>query len=112
MAPYLDPVNQAFVDELAKAGGPALYELPYEDARAVLEGLQQHEKAKDVLREEINATVGPAGSVKTILFKPADASGPVPLAFYFHGGGWILGRLMPSISGTLAVVDQRQPEYP
>ncbi|GME22377.1 Alpha/beta hydrolase fold-3 [Neofusicoccum parvum] len=91
MAPYLDPVNQAFVDALAEAGGPALYELPYEKARGVLEGLQQHDKSKDVLREEVVAAGGPGGSVKTVLFKPANASGPVPLAFYFHGGGWILG---------------------
>lgn len=91
MAPYLDPVNQAFVDAGAKAGGPALYELPYGQARGVLEGLQQHDQAKDVLRVEIDAPVGPTGSVKTVLFKPANTTGPIPLAVYFHGGGWILG---------------------
>ncbi|OJD32907.1 esterase [Diplodia corticola] len=91
MAPYLDPVNQSFVHALAKAGAPPLQELQYDEARAVLEGLQQHEPSQDVLREKIDAPVGSSGTVKTVLFKPANASTPLPLAFYFHGGGWILG---------------------
>lgn len=92
MAPYLDPVNQAFVDAGAKAGAPPLQELQYDEARAVLEGLQQHEPSRDVLREELDVPVGAGGTVKTVLFKPANADTAVPLAFYFHGGGWILGR--------------------
>ncbi|OMP87388.1 putative alpha/beta hydrolase [Diplodia seriata] len=91
MAPYLDPVNQAFVDAGAKAGGPPLQTLRPDEARAVLEGLQQHEPSRDVLRENIDVPVRTSGPVKTVLFKPANASGPLPLAFYFHGGGWILG---------------------
>lgn len=87
MAPYLDPVNRAFIDAGAKAGGPAVYELPFDKARAVLEDVQKHEQAKDIIREKIDA-----GSVETVLFKPSNVGHPLPLAFYFHGGGWILGR--------------------
>ncbi|EKG21999.1 Alpha/beta hydrolase fold-3 [Macrophomina phaseolina MS6] len=86
MAPYLDPVNRAFIDAGAKAGGPAVYELPFDKARAVLEDVQKHEQAKDIIREKIDA-----GSVETVLFKPSNVGHPLPLAFYFHGGGWILG---------------------
>jgi len=91
MAPYLDPQNQGFVDDLAKGGGPPLQDLPYVDARQVLEGFQQHEPAKDVTREEFDAPVGPTGSVKTFIFKPTGATGDLPVIFFFHGGGWILG---------------------
>jgi acetyl esterase/lipase len=65
----------------------------------VLEGLQKHPSSTDVTREELDAPVGPAGSVKTFLYKPAGARGDLPLIFYFHGGGWILGS--PSTHDSL-----------
>jgi hypothetical protein len=63
MAPYLDPVNQAFVDAGAKAGGPPLYELSYVDTRAALECIQAHEPASDVVAVEfdVETPANPSG---------------------------------------------------
>ena len=91
MAFYLDPINQAFADKLTSSTSPRLNQLSYGEARQALEKLQEHEAAADVTREVIAATGGPSDTtVNTVLFKPKDAAGIVPLAFYFHGGGWIL----------------------
>jgi acetyl esterase len=95
MAPYLDPVNQAFVDAGSKAGGPPLYELSYVDARAALEDIQAHESASDVVTTEfdVETPASPTGKVKTVLYRPAGSERAVlPTIFYTHGGGWILGR--------------------
>lgn len=95
MAPYLDPVNQAFIDAGAKAGGPPLYELSYVDARAALEGIQAHEPAADVVssRFDVETSASPTGKVTTVLYKPKGSEGTaLPTIFYTHGAGWILGR--------------------
>jgi acetyl esterase len=99
MAPYLDPSNQAFINAGARANGPPLQDLSYVEARQVLEELQKHSSPSDVLREEIEAPVGPTGIVKTYLYKPAGIPGDLPLIFFFHGGGWILGS--PSTHDSL-----------
>ena len=35
--------------------------------------------------------VGPTGKVPTRFIRPEGAGGKLPIVFYFHGGGWILG---------------------
>src|ERR1700761_7366187 len=90
MPPYLDSANQAFVDAGARAGGPPLQNLSYKDARQVLEGLQKHTTSGDVGQEEVDVPTS-SGSTKCFLYKPASAKGDLPVIFYFHGGGWILG---------------------
>ena len=104
MAPYLDPINQAFIDAGAKAGGPPLHELPFIEARNVLEGLQEHKPASDVTTEDIEVTAGSSGTVKTVIYKPANAKGELPIALYTHGGGWILGRFVLETPTYLAIV--------
>jgi acetyl esterase len=91
MTHYLDPINQAFADAGVKAGGPPLESLSYTAARQILEDAQKHVAVTDVTREEVDAPVGPNGSVKTFIYKPSSAKGKLPTVFYFHGGGWILG---------------------
>mgnify|MGYP005989079841 CR=1 FL=1 len=85
---YLDPANQAFVDSLK---GPPLYEKSYEEARQVLENIQSFKAAADVKQEHVDVEVG-GGTVKTVIFRPSNASGTLKMIFYTHGGGWILGR--------------------
>jgi len=98
MAPYLDPINQAFIDAGTKANSPKVYDLSYVDARAFLEKVQTHVPATDVVVEEFDSPMGTSGKVKTVLYKPAHASGKkLPTVFYTHGGGWILGRYLASL---------------
>jgi acetyl esterase len=89
MDTYLDPFNRAFADAGAK--GPPLYEKTYQEARDVLEGIQNFKPSSDVKLEEVKIPTK-VGDVTTVIFRPANASGVLPMIFYTHGGGWILGR--------------------
>ena len=93
MASYLDPVNLAFVNAGAKAGGPPLHELSYVNARAALEGIQAHELAFDVVTVEfdVETSASPSGKVKTVLYRPAGSEGTVVPAIFIYmavDGSW------------------------
>lgn len=92
-AVVLEPAAQALSDALATAGGPPLYTLSPEDARAVLDRAQ----AGDVTLapatiEERTIPVGPSGQVSITIVRPVGATAPLPVVVYIHGGGWILGN--------------------
>jgi acetyl esterase len=38
--------------------------------------------------------VGPTGSTRIRIVRPPDATGPLPVLMYFHGGGWVLGDVV------------------
>lgn len=90
MDTYLDPLNKAFVDEVSK--GDPLYTKTYEEARNILESIQSGQPASDVAVEEIQISAA-GGDVTTVIFRPSNAKGQtLPVVYYTHGGGWILGR--------------------
>ena len=89
MSPYLDPINQAFADASSK--GEPLYTKSYVEARQILEGIQKHQPAKDIAVEKVRVPTK-AGEVETWIFRPIKATGVLPMIYYTHGGGWILGR--------------------
>jgi acetyl esterase len=87
---YLDPPNKAFNDAVSK--GPGLYTKTPQEAREIVEGLQKHDPASDIAVEEIKVPAA-GGEVTTVIFRPAEsAHRALPVVFYTHGGGWILGR--------------------
>jgi acetyl esterase len=88
--PYLDVLNQAFADELAKQ--PPIIDLTTEEFRNLFETLQAHKPDTSVTRTSF--TVPFEDGVKTFLFKPANTpkGAVLPVVFYFHGGAWIAGR--------------------
>ncbi|MFY9553711.1 MAG: alpha/beta hydrolase, partial [Blastocatellia bacterium] len=90
--PILEPKTQAFIDALAAQGGEPLYELPYADARKVLEDAQAGPVTKlpaDV--EDKILPVGPTEEISVRIYRPKGARGLLPVVMYFHGGGWVLG---------------------
>lgn len=90
--PILEPKTQAFIDALAKAGGPPLYELSPAEAHQVLTDLQS--QPVDKLPADITDTtfpVGPTGSTRIRIVRPEGARETLPVVMYFHGGGWVLG---------------------
>jgi acetyl esterase len=90
--PVLEPRTQAFVDSLTAAGGPPLYTLSPEAARAVLADAQAAPVEKAAANiEDTTFPVGPTGSVNIRIVRPPQAKGPLPVVFHIHGGGWILG---------------------
>ncbi|MGF6553042.1 acetyl esterase [Paraburkholderia youngii] len=91
-APVLEPGTQQFIDALSAHAGPPIYTLSPSDARNVLAGAQSKPVALMAAHIESRVLpVGPTGSVKVRLVKPAHNSGTLPVIMYFHGGGWVLG---------------------
>ncbi len=90
--PVLYPAVQDFLNGLAAQGGPPLYELSPQDARAVLRSLQSGDVAKlpaDI--EDRLLPVGPKGEVSVRIVRPRGVKEMLPALMYFHGGGWVLG---------------------
>jgi len=87
---YLDPQNAAFA--AAIANDPAPHQLGYVKGREALEVLQKHEAAPDISTEtlEVPGKCGPTSV--TIVRAKSLATKQLPMVFYMHGGGWILGR--------------------
>ena len=91
-SPLLEPRTQAFIDSLSAAGGPPLYTLTPEAARAVLAQAQAAPVEKlPVTIDDTTFPVGPTGSVRIRIVRPQGAKGTLPVVFHIHGGGWILG---------------------
>ncbi|MBV9666560.1 MAG: alpha/beta hydrolase [Nitrososphaeraceae archaeon] len=76
-------------------GGPPLYTLSPEKARAVLSGLQASTPVKMLPAEIENRTISGGPSSKDIpitIVRPANSSNEIlPVVMHFHGGGWVLG---------------------
>lgn len=89
----LEPAAQAFADALAAAGGPPLYTLSPDEARAVLDGAQAGSVAMPPAEiEEHTIPGGPDGTVSITVVKPVARNGSLPVVVYTHGGGWVLGN--------------------
>lgn len=90
--PLLEKGTRTFIDALAAAGGPAIHELSYKQARTVLDGAQSATVPSAATQvEDTSFPVGPTGSVRVRIVRPADVAGPLPVVMYFHGGGWVMG---------------------
>ena len=91
----LEKHTQAFLDDLQQKGGPPIYTLSPEKARAVLSGLQASTPVKMLPAEIENRTIsgGPSGQdIYITIVRPADGSNQtLPVVIYIHGGGWVLG---------------------
>jgi acetyl esterase len=88
----LEPIAQAFIDGLAKAGGPPIYTLSPADARKLLRDAQNIDVPKPATDiEDRTVPGGSAGDVSVRIFRPAGESGTLPPIVYIHGGGWVLG---------------------
>lgn len=87
---YLDPINASFAAAIADVPGPE--KLGYVGAREALEVLQKHVPASDIATETIQVS-GKCGQTSvTISRSKSLATKQLPMVFYTHGGGWILGR--------------------
>ncbi|MCP2288749.1 alpha/beta hydrolase [Nocardia amikacinitolerans] len=86
----LEPAAQEFVD--ATSEPPFLYQLPPEEGRKAVDGVQDSPIFKPEIDEEwITVEGGPTGSVRVRIVKPVGAAGPLPVILYTHGAGWVFG---------------------
>src|SRR6476661_5463821 len=89
-AVVLEPAAQALADALANAGGPPLYTLSPQDARAVLDEAQDGDVAMaPATVEQHTIPGGPSGSVSIMIVRTDGVGGVPPVVMYIHGGGWI-----------------------
>ncbi len=90
---HLDPMVQSFVEELSKNDGKPLYELTPRQAREVLINVQK-DKPKVPAVDTVETTVPLAGSktMRVLIVRPLQNTEPLPVIFYIHGGGWVMGN--------------------
>lgn len=90
--PYLYRPVQQFVDNLQKSGGKPLYQLTPEEARAVLQNVQKSKPYEIPANiEELNIPLAENRTMRLLLVKPQHIAKHLPLVFYIHGGGWVMG---------------------
>jgi acetyl esterase/lipase len=89
--PTLEPAAQELVE--ATAPHPRIYEVPPDQGRDLLAGLQAGEGvAKPEIDEEwVTVDAGEWGTVRTRVIRPKGIEGPLPVIFYIHGAGWVFG---------------------
>ncbi|MFE3635597.1 alpha/beta hydrolase [Streptomyces sp. NPDC059168] len=91
ITPYLEPAAR----ELAEATDPhpRIYEVPPENGRDILLGLQSDGAVPrpDVDEEWVDVDAGEWGTVRTRIIRPKGVGGPLPVLFYIHGAGWVFG---------------------
>jgi acetyl esterase len=93
-APTVEPGTRRFLEQVNAQGGKPLYELPPEDARKVLSGLQAGEDVEK-LPADIEDLMIPGGpgdrGVSIRIVRPRGRTDVLPVVMHFHGGGWVLG---------------------
>ena len=92
----LDPLAQAFLDQLAATPTPKLWDLPPAAARQGFAAMMVLVGPKDVPIGKIEniAMPGPGGDIKLRVYTPVAAGGEaLPAIVFFHGGGFMLGDL-------------------
>jgi acetyl esterase len=121
MTPQLDPDAQALLEVIRAGNMPQPYELPLDRARESVRSAFVSRGAPLPLHHvEDLALPTPHGPLALRLYRPV--AGPVPLALFLHGGGWVLNdldthdrlcRLLAERSGVLlAALDYRRaPEH-
>ena len=84
--------EQKFIDILDKQGGTPLYELSPEQARQVLLTVQNGKvdmPPVDVRAVELD--VGKGRQLKADIIRPQGIKENLPVVYYIHGGGWVMG---------------------
>ncbi|MEU5181958.1 alpha/beta hydrolase [Streptomyces longwoodensis] len=91
VTPFLEPAAK----ELAEATDPhpRIYEVPPEQGREILVGLQSGEGVPrpEVDEEWVEVDAGEWGTVRVRIIRPKGATGPLPVVMYIHGAGWVFG---------------------
>lgn len=124
MLDRLHPQLRAMLERIAEAGYPDQTTVPVEEARRVTVDRAErfYGDPEPVDRVEPLTVDGAAGPLRARLYA-MDSAAPLPVAVYFHGGGWVLGDIDSHDKGVRAItaaarclsvsVDYRRaPEHP
>lgn len=87
----LDTAVQDLITGLQQQGVQSFEKLSTEESRAVVDSFKGLQKPVQEVAEVIEETfTGPGGEQKVRIYIP-EASHPLPVVFYIHGGGFIAG---------------------
>jgi acetyl esterase/lipase len=86
----LEPASQEFVEATARP--PFIHELTPVEARKVLDDVQAAPIDKLHVEDRWITVPAEVGDVRVRIVRPPDASEPLPVILYMHGGGWVLGN--------------------
>lgn len=81
-----------FIDDLGKKGGKPLYELTPKQARQVLQDVQKFPVETPPADVEELKVPFQSGYIAVKVYRPKGFKEKLPVVFYIHGGGWILGN--------------------
>ena len=88
----LDPVARAYLDAVASAGVPPVWESEPSEARRGFEATAaQLFGPTDPVGSVVDRTI--PGPVRIRVYEPLGDERARPVLVYFHGGGWVLGSL-------------------
>ena len=112
----LAPAARTMIEQLEAGGGPALWEMSVEDARAMSAVMGALDEPPEVAMIEDRVIPGSAGEIPLRIYAP-DAPAPRPVIAFFHGGGFVicsvethdgLARRLANAAGAVVVsVDYR-----
>lgn len=90
--PVLMKKVQDFITRIEENTTTPLYELTPEQAREVLRAAQNIKvDVSDVETEEIDVSVNKKHSIPVMIVRPKGNHDKLPVIFYIHGGGWVMG---------------------
>ena len=85
----LAPAARTMIEQLEAGGGPALWEMSVEDARAMSAVMGALDEPPEVATIEDRVIPGSAGEIPVRIYAP-DAPAPRPVIAFFHGGGFVI----------------------
>lgn len=92
--PILATKVTEFVKSVESGGGKPLYELSFEEARNVLINVQNVDVDKEEMSfEDVSVPVADGENIIVRFIRPKDAAENLPVIYYIHGGGWVMGNL-------------------
>lgn len=86
----LDPQAAALLELMKEF--PPIVSMEPAAARAASAALRAQVEPEPVARVENRTVPGPDGDIPVRIYWP-EASGPLPILVYYHGGGWVIGDL-------------------
>lgn len=110
--PTIKPEMQAVIETLAGLGGKPIETLSAPEARmqptpadAVMKLMQQNSIPMPPATADTMSRVIMPG-VKVRIYTPKNATGPLPVVVYYHGGGWVIANLDTYDASVRGLVEQ------
>jgi acetyl esterase len=85
----LSPAARTMIDQLEAAGGPPLWEMSIDEARALSGVMGAMDEPPEVASVEDRVIPGPGCDLPVRIYTP-EGDAPRPVVAFFHGGGFVI----------------------